>query len=104
LLHHPQVAGHAFKPAYDRIHWEHGRHADALFDAWCQGRTGYPLVDAAMHQINQTKIRVTAVFVAKFIRRHSLSGKVWFGHLILCHQWSIFAISCLSIQFGTGST
>jgi deoxyribodipyrimidine photo-lyase len=30
------------------------RHADALFAAWCEGRTGYPLVDAAMHQINQT--------------------------------------------------
>jgi deoxyribodipyrimidine photo-lyase len=39
---------------YDRIRWEHGKHADALFAAWCEGRTGYPLVDAAMHQINQT--------------------------------------------------
>ena len=37
-----------------RIHWEHGKHADELFAAWCEGRTGYPLVDAAMAQINQT--------------------------------------------------
>ena len=54
LHHHPRVVGHAFKPDYERIKWEHGKHADALFAAWCEGRTGYPLVDAAMHQINQS--------------------------------------------------
>jgi deoxyribodipyrimidine photo-lyase len=37
-----------------RIAWEQGKQADELFKAWCEGRTGYPLVDAAMHQINQT--------------------------------------------------
>ena len=54
LHHHPQVAQKSFKPAYDRIRWEQGAAAEALFAAWCEGRTGYPLVDAAMHQINQT--------------------------------------------------
>ena len=54
LHHHPHVVGHAFRPEYNAIRWEHGKHADALFAAWCEGRTGYPLVDAAMHQINQT--------------------------------------------------
>jgi deoxyribodipyrimidine photo-lyase len=54
LHHHPRVVTGSFKPEYDRIKWEHGKHAQALFDAWCEGRTGYPLVDAAMHQINQT--------------------------------------------------
>jgi deoxyribodipyrimidine photo-lyase len=54
LHHHPHVVGHAFQREYDAIHWEHGKHAEALFAAWCEGRTGYPLVDAAMHQINQT--------------------------------------------------
>ena len=54
LHHHPHVVGHAFKPEYDKIHWEHGKHADQHFAAWCEGRTGYPLVDAAMHQINQS--------------------------------------------------
>ena len=44
----------SFRPEYDKIQWHHGKHADALFDAWCEGRTGYPLVDAAMAQINQT--------------------------------------------------
>jgi deoxyribodipyrimidine photo-lyase len=50
----PHVASSAFKPAYDAIAWEEGEKARALFQAWCEGRTGYPLVDAAMAQINQT--------------------------------------------------
>ena len=54
LHHHPHVVGHAFKPAYERIKWESGKHGQALFAAWCEGRTGYPLVDAAMHQIVQS--------------------------------------------------
>ena len=54
LYHHPHVVGDAFKPGLDGIAWEPGATADALFDAWCEGRTGYPLVDAAMRQINQT--------------------------------------------------
>ena len=71
LHHHPHVVAQAFKPEYDKIRWEHGKHADALFAAWCEGRTGYPLVDAAMHQINQTgymhnRLRmVTASFLTK---------------------------------------
>ena len=54
LHHHPRVVSGAFKPAYDRIRWEHGKTADGLFAAWCEARTGYPLIDAAMQQINQT--------------------------------------------------
>ena len=54
LANFPHVASGAFKPEYDAIQWEHGKHAKALFAAWCEGRTGYPLVDAAMAQINQT--------------------------------------------------
>ncbi len=54
LANFPHVVGQAFKPEYDAIRWEHGPHAEALFAAWCQGRTGYPLVDAAMAQLNQT--------------------------------------------------
>jgi deoxyribodipyrimidine photo-lyase len=54
LFHHPRVVEQAFKPAYDAIAWESGRAADEAFAAWCEGRTGYPLVDAAMAQLNQT--------------------------------------------------
>ena len=54
LHHHPHVVGGSFKPTYDAIAWEQGPEAETLFAAWCEGRTGYPLVDAAMAQINQT--------------------------------------------------
>lgn len=55
ILHHaPHVTERAFKPAYDAIQWESGPLAQERFDAWCQGQTGYPLVDAAMLQLNQT--------------------------------------------------
>ena len=47
-------AGESFKRDYDAIRWDHGPHGHKLFDAWCQARTGYPLVDAAMRQLNQT--------------------------------------------------
>jgi deoxyribodipyrimidine photo-lyase len=49
-----QGTSHSFKHAYDAIKWEHGPHAEALFSAWCEGRTGFPLIDAAMAQLNQT--------------------------------------------------
>ncbi|MDH6153974.1 deoxyribodipyrimidine photo-lyase [Polynucleobacter sphagniphilus] len=55
LANHPRLAdGAAFKPDYDNIQWESGPHAKKLFSAWCEGKTGYPLVDAAMHQLNQS--------------------------------------------------
>jgi deoxyribodipyrimidine photo-lyase len=63
--------GHSFRREYDAIAWDKGAHAKALFAAWCEGRTGYPLVDAAMHQLNQTgwmhnRLRmVTASFLSK---------------------------------------
>ena len=54
LSNFPHAATGAFKPEYNAIQWEHGSQAEKLFAAWCEGRTGYPLVDAAMAQINQT--------------------------------------------------
>ena len=54
LANFPHVVHQAFKPAYDAIRWEHGPQAEALFAAWCEGRTGYPVVDAAMAQLNQS--------------------------------------------------
>ncbi len=71
LSNFPHVATRAFKPAYDAIGWEQGHAATTLFKAWCEGRTGYPLVDAAMAQINQSgymhnRLRmVTASFLVK---------------------------------------
>lgn len=85
LHHHPHVVGHAFRPAHDRIRWEHGRKADEQFAAWCEGRTGYPLVDAAMHQITQTgymhnRLRmVVASFLTKDLGIDWRRGEAWFA-------------------------
>ena len=85
LHHHPQVVDQAFKPAYDRIHWAHGKTADALFAAWCAGRTGYPLVDAAMLQIKQTgymhnRLRmVVASFLCKDLGLDWRRGEAYFA-------------------------
>jgi deoxyribodipyrimidine photo-lyase len=54
LANFPHVAERAFKPDYDHIAWEQGAKALVLFSAWCSGTTGYPLVDAAMLQLNQS--------------------------------------------------
>ena len=85
LHHHPRVVSHCFKPAYDAIKWEHGQHADALFSAWCEGRTGYPLVDAAMLQIAQTgymhnRLRmVVASFLTKDLGLDWRRGEAYFA-------------------------
>ncbi len=71
LWHHPHVVERAFRPEYDRIAWETGPQAQEHFRAWCEGRTGYPIVDAGMRQLNQTgymhnRLRmITASFLTK---------------------------------------
>jgi deoxyribodipyrimidine photo-lyase len=86
LAHHPRVAdGKSFRPEYDKIQWHHGKHADGLFDAWCKGRTGYPLVDAAMLQINQSgymhnRLRmVVASFLCKDLGLDWRRGEAYFA-------------------------
>jgi deoxyribodipyrimidine photo-lyase len=77
--------GGAFKPAYDRIEWETGPEADQLFAAWCEGRTGYALVDAAMLQLNRTgymhnRLRmVTASFLCKDLGIDWRRGEAYFA-------------------------
>jgi deoxyribodipyrimidine photo-lyase len=85
LHHHPHVVGHAFRGEYDALRWEHGKAADACFAAWCEGRTGYPLVDAAMHQINSTgymhnRLRmVSASFLTKHLGIDWRRGEAYFA-------------------------
>lgn len=85
LHHHPRVVGGCFKPEYDRLHWEHGKHADELFAAWCEGRTGYPIVDAAMHQLTRTgymhnRLRmISASFLTKDLGIDWRRGEAWFA-------------------------
>jgi deoxyribodipyrimidine photo-lyase len=51
LYSFPQVLGHALKPKYDKIKWHHN---SSWFKAWCDGETGFPVVDAGMRQLNTT--------------------------------------------------
>jgi len=51
LFSHPNVLGHAMKSNYNKIKWHHNK---SWFDAWCDGKTGYPIVDAGMRQLNTT--------------------------------------------------
>lgn len=89
LANFPHVVERAFRPEYDAIRFEHGKHAQTLFDTWREGRTGYPLVDAAMAQINQTgymhnRLRmVVASFLVKDLGLHWHWGERYFAdHLI----------------------
>jgi deoxyribodipyrimidine photo-lyase len=82
LANFPHVVERSFKPDYDRIPWEGD---ETLFQAWCQGRTGYPLVDAAMAQINQTgymhnRLRmVVASFLTKDLGLDWRWGEAYFA-------------------------
>ncbi len=76
LFHFPQVVDHAFKREYDTIAWEND---EAKFAAWCNGQTGYPLVDAGMRELNATGYmhnRVRMV-VASFLTKHLLIDWRW---------------------------
>lgn len=68
IYHYPDVLGNSFKRQYDKIKWENNRE---WFVKWCEGRTGYPLVDAGMKQLNESgwlhnRVRmVVAMFLTK---------------------------------------
>jgi deoxyribodipyrimidine photo-lyase len=85
LYHHPHVAEGAFRREYDAVQWEQGAHAERLLAAWREGRTGYPLVDAAMRQLNETgymhnRLRmVTASFLTKDLGLDWREGERYFA-------------------------
>lgn len=51
LYHRPDTARRNYNRAFDAIRYDTGREADALYSAWCEGRTGFPIVDAGMRQL-----------------------------------------------------
>ena len=76
----------SYKPEYDKIEWESNPEA---FHAWCQGRTGVPIVDAAMRQLNtvgwmHNRCRmITASFLSKHLLIYWRLGEIYFmQHLI----------------------
>ena len=88
LFHYPHVVERSFKPAYDSIAWEVGDSAERRWQAWRSGRTGYPLVDAAIAQITQTgymhnRLRmVVASFLVKHLGIDWRRGEAWFAVML----------------------
>ena len=87
VLYHFPHANHAnFNKAYDTVQWGSGKPAQdaAHFKAWCEGRTGYPIIDAAMRQLNQTgwmhnRLRmIVASFLTKDLLIHWPAGESYF--------------------------
>lgn len=76
LWHFPHVVGNSFKPAYDTIQWRNNQHE---FQAWCDGQTGYPIVDAGMRELNTTGYMHNRVrmIVASFLTKHLLIDWRW---------------------------
>ncbi|TCP11843.1 deoxyribodipyrimidine photo-lyase type I [Crenobacter luteus] len=86
LWHFPHVAHSSFKPDYARLPFPND---EAWFAAWCEGRTGYPLVDAAMRQLNRTgymhnRLRmVAASFLVKDLLIDWRRGERYFAEKLL---------------------
>lgn len=76
LWHFPHTTTKSFRPKYDEIHWENN---EGLFQKWCEGKTGYPFVDAGMRELNNTghmhnRVRM---IVASFLCKHLLIDWRW---------------------------
>ena len=86
LWHFPATVDHAFKPAFENIHW---RNNESEFEAWCQGLTGYPIVDAGMRQLNATgwmhnRVRmITASFLTKHLLIDWRWGEAYFARKLI---------------------
>lgn len=76
LANNPHVVDKAFKPEYDQIPWQQDEEG---FEKWCKGKTGYPIVDAGMRQLNQTGYMHNRVrmIVASFLTKHLLIDWRW---------------------------
>ena len=89
LWHFPQVEGHSFKRAYDHIPWIN---SEKDFSHWCEGTTGYPIVDAGMRQLNETgymhnRVRmITASFLCKHLLIDWRWGQAYFAEKLLDYE------------------
>ena len=89
LAYNPQVVDRAFKPQYDQIPW---RNNEEEFEAWCKGKTGYPIVDAGMRELNATGYMHNRVrmIVASFLTKHLLIdwrwGETYFAKKLLDYE------------------
>lgn len=74
--HYPEVVSKAFKPKYDFIAW---RNNEQEFERWCQGKTGIPIVDAGMRELNATGFMHNRVrmIVGSFLVKNLLIDWRW---------------------------
>ncbi len=91
LYHNSHVVQHAFKPQYDRVEWRNNREE---FEKWCQGKTGYPLVDAGMRELNTTGFMHNRVrmITASFLVKHLLVDWRW-GEAYFAEKLNDFEVS-----------
>jgi len=86
MFHNPQIITKSFRPEYDNLKWEWN---DELFTKWCEGKTGYPIVDAGMRQLNETgwmhnRVRmITAMFLAKDLFMDWRLGEKYFAEKLI---------------------
>jgi len=91
LWHFPNVVDKAFKPKYDNVRWVND---EKQFAAWCEGKTGYPIVDAGMRQLNETgfmhnRVRmITASFLTKHLLIDWRWGEAYFAKKLLDYELS----------------
>ena len=91
LFHFPKVVTRNFRSKYDFIDW---RNNEIEFKAWCQGKTGYPMVDAGMRQLNETgymhnRVRmITAGFLCKHLLIDWKWGEAYFAKKLLDFELS----------------
>ena len=91
LFHFPSVVNNNFKRKYDTVRWIND---NELFDKWCKGVTGYPIVDAGMRQLNATgymhnRVRmVTASFLCKHLLTDWRWGERYFAEKLLDYELS----------------
>lgn len=90
IIHHfPNSATESFKKKYDNIPWDNNKD---YFNAWCNGKTGYPIVDAGMRELNQTGFMHNRVrmIVASFLTKHLLIdwrwGEAYFAEKLLDYE------------------
>lgn len=86
LQTYPEITTKSFKPKYDNIEWLNNIN---LFQKWCEGSTGYPLVDAGMRELNNTgymhnRVRmITASFLCKHLLIDWRWGESYFAKKLL---------------------
>ncbi len=91
LYHYPHVVTKSFKPEYDLIRWNDN---EEFFEKWCTGKTGYPIVDAGMRQLNKTgymhnRVRmITASFLCKHLLTDWRKGEKYFAGKLLDYELS----------------